>query len=88
MNQLIFSKVGFSIAIIGTFFSASYFINSAAYILVNYIKDNGSKTDVYLWFDILILKSFLPLQIVLFRITLFPNIELIYYPLFPWYARV
>ena len=54
MNQLIFSKVGFSIAIIGTFFSASYFINSAAYILVNYIKDNGSKTDVYLWFDIFI----------------------------------
>lgn len=49
MNQLIFSKIGINVAIIGTFFSASYFINSAAYILVNYILKIINRKQMFIY---------------------------------------
>lgn len=49
MNQLVFSKVGISIAVIGTFFSASYFINSAAYILVDFILRKINRKQIFIY---------------------------------------
>lgn len=66
MNQLIFSKVGISVAIIGTFFSASYFINSVAYILVNYILKIINRKQMFIYG--LILQS-----IILFALVVVSN---------------
>lgn len=49
MNQLVFSKVGISIAVIGTFFSASYFINSVAYILVDFILRKINRKQIFIY---------------------------------------
>ena len=66
MNQLIFSKVGISVAIIGAFFSASYFINSVAYILVNYILKIINRKQMFIYG--LILQS-----IILFALVVVSN---------------
>ena len=66
MNQLIFSKVGISVAIIGAFFSASYFINTVAYILVNYILKIINRKQMFIYG--LILQS-----IILFALVVVSN---------------
>ena len=62
MNQLIFSKIGINVAIIGTFFSASYFINSASYILVNYILRIINRKQMFVYG--LLLQSIILLALV------------------------
>ena len=49
MNQLFLDRIHITVATIGLFFSASYFINSAAYLLVGFILKILPETDICIW---------------------------------------
>ena len=48
MNQLFLDRIHITVATIGLFFSASYFINSAAYLLVGFILKILNRKYLYM----------------------------------------
>lgn len=49
MNQLFLDRIHIDVATIGLFFSASYFINSAAYLLVGFILKILNRKQIFVY---------------------------------------
>ena len=49
MNQLFLDRIHITVAAIGLFFSASYFINSAAYLLVGFILKILNRKQIFIY---------------------------------------
>ena len=58
MNQLFLDRIHITVATIGLFFSASYFINSAAYLLVGFILKILNRKQIFMIQFFILTKSF------------------------------
>lgn len=69
MNQLFLDRIHITVATIGLFFSASYFINSAAYLLVGFILKILNRKQIFIYG--LFIQGFLFLLLMRMKILLF-----------------